>query len=80
MSVTASKTTVKKKAVSASQEPVKAKRAVRKGEVVTPEERYRMIAESAYYRAEARGFEGGDPSHDWVEAEAEIDAALGKTH
>jgi hypothetical protein len=42
---------------------------------VSPEQRWRMIAESAYYRAQRRGFRG-DPVRDWVEAEAEIDASL----
>lgn len=41
---------------------------------VTPLERWRMVAESAYYRAEARGFLGGNPIEDWLEAEREIDA------
>jgi len=32
-----------------------------------------MIAEAAYFRAEHRGFRGGDPLEDWLQAEAEID-------
>jgi prefoldin subunit 5 len=32
-----------------------------------------MIAEAAYFRAEHRGFQGGDPLDDWLQAEAEID-------
>jgi hypothetical protein len=43
---------------------------------VTPDERRRMIAECAYYRAERRGFRGGRPEEDWLEAEAEIDQML----
>lgn len=43
---------------------------------VSAEERQRMIAEAAYYRALARGFVGGDPLEDWLAAEAEIDRAL----
>lgn len=39
----------------------------------TPEQRYQMIAEAAYFRAEKYGFVGGDVAHDWLEAEAEID-------
>jgi hypothetical protein len=35
-----------------------------------------MIAEAAYFRAEARGFQGGDSVRDWLEAEAEVDAVL----
>jgi ElaB/YqjD/DUF883 family membrane-anchored ribosome-binding protein len=38
--------------------------------------RYCMIAEAAYYRAELRGFDGGDPVADWLEAEAEIEAMV----
>lgn len=45
---------------------------------VTPEQRYRMIAEAAYYQAEKRGFVGGDCAQDWLDAEAEIDSLLGK--
>lgn len=43
---------------------------------VTAEERYRMIAEAAYFRAEKRGFLGGDVAADWLQAEAEIDQSL----
>jgi len=35
-----------------------------------------MIQEAAYYRAERRGFTGGDPVADWLKAEAEIDRLL----
>jgi hypothetical protein len=38
-----------------------------------------LIAEAAYFRAEARGFAGGDPVRDWLAAEAEVDAVLQKT-
>ena len=37
------------------------------------DQRQRMIAEAAYFRAEHRGFQGGDPVEDWLQAEAEID-------
>lgn len=43
---------------------------------VTPEERQRMIAEAAYYRALQRGFSGGSAEDDWVQAEREINSAL----
>jgi len=39
-------------------------------------QRQQMIAEAAYFRAERRGFNGGDPVRDWYEAEAEVDAQL----
>ncbi|MBT9612515.1 MAG: DUF2934 domain-containing protein [Burkholderiales bacterium] len=43
---------------------------------ITPEQRYRMICDAAYYRAERRGFIGGNPAEDWTAAEAEIDSLL----
>jgi len=46
------------------------------GRNVTLEQRRKMIEEAAYFRAQQRGFAGGDPSRDWVEAEREIDAML----
>jgi Protein of unknown function (DUF2934) len=45
---------------------------------ISPEQRYQMIAEAAYFRAEKRGFIGGDMAQDWLEAEAEIDDILKK--
>jgi hypothetical protein len=44
--------------------------------VVAGEDRYEMIAIAAYCRAEQRGFNGGNAMQDWLEAEAEIDAAV----
>ena len=41
---------------------------------IGPEERARLIADAAYFRAQQRGFEGGDPNEDWLAAEREIDA------
>jgi hypothetical protein len=35
-----------------------------------------LIEEGAYLKAERRGFQGGNPVNDWLEAEAEIDAML----
>ena len=40
------------------------------------EQRHRMISEAAYYRAEHRGFDGGDPLEDWLVAESEIDGMI----
>lgn len=45
-------------------------------ELISPDERQRMIAEAAYLRAAQRGFQGGDPLADWLAAEAEINRAL----
>jgi hypothetical protein len=36
------------------------------------EEMYRLIAETAYFKAKARGFEPGGEVQDWIEAEAEV--------
>lgn len=38
--------------------------------------RWHMISEAAYFKAEKRGFLGGDPAADWSEAETQIDAYL----
>lgn len=57
-----------KKAAPAKTAPAK------KGNSITAEQRYRMIAEAAYYIAEKRGFAPGDPSRDWADAEAQIRA------
>jgi len=46
------------------------------GTDVSSDERQRMIAEAAYFRAMERGFTGGDPIEDWVVAEREISRAL----
>jgi hypothetical protein len=43
---------------------------------ITDEQRLDMIAEAAYFKAEQRGFQGGDPEQDWLAAESEIDALL----
>ena len=41
------------------------------------EDRHRLIAEAAYFRAEQRGFIPGEELEDWLAAEIEIDALLG---
>ncbi|GCB02136.1 hypothetical protein SFMTTN_2955 [Sulfuriferula multivorans] len=45
---------------------------------INPEQRYRMIAEAAYYIAERRSFAPGDPTADWAQAEMQIVALLKK--
>ena len=47
-------------------------------QTVTPEQRYRMVAEAAYHHAEKRGFVGGDPLNDWLLAEMEVDKMLNR--
>jgi hypothetical protein len=48
----------------------------RHGGAVDAGARRRLIAETAYLRAERRGFSGGNPDEDWLEAEREIDQLL----
>ncbi len=45
---------------------------------ISADERWRMIAQAAYFRANERGFSGGDPLSDWLAAERRIDAMLPK--
>ena len=40
------------------------------------ERRQSMIREAAYFRAQRRGFVGGNAVDDWLEAEAEVDHML----
>jgi hypothetical protein len=48
--------------------------------VISNEYRKDLIAKTAYLRAEDRGFVGGDPEQDWLEAEAEVDRYLMEQH
>lgn len=43
--------------------------------IVSDEQRYRMVAEAAYYRAESNQFKS-DPLRDWIEAENDIATLL----
>ena len=43
---------------------------------LTPEEVYRLIQESAYFKAKERGFAPGHEVQDWIEAEAEVRSRL----
>jgi hypothetical protein len=43
---------------------------------LSPGLRQEMIREAAYFRAEKRGFQGGDPISDWLLSEQEVDSAL----
>lgn len=44
---------------------------------VTPEQRYRMICDAAYFKAEKRNFAPENEIQDWLDAEAEINRMLG---
>lgn len=43
---------------------------------ISADQRLGMIAEAAYFKAEKRGFCGGNPTDDWLTAESEVDALL----
>ena len=44
---------------------------------ISAEERERLIARVAYFRAEKRGFAPGNELQDWIEAEAEVQRLIG---
>jgi Protein of unknown function (DUF2934) len=72
MAGTAKSTTTKttKKPVSTAAAKAAPKKAATKAS------REHMIAEAAYYRAEKRGFAGGNEMGDWLDAEVEIDQTM----
>jgi hypothetical protein len=47
---------------------------------LSQEDRFRMIAEAAYLKAEQRGFQGDRSMDDWLQAEAEVDAQFASRH
>lgn len=51
---------------------------VQKPSAPSLEERQRWVATAAYHKAEKRGFAPGYEVQDWLEAETEIDALIGK--
>jgi hypothetical protein len=59
----------------ATSKPRAAKKSPAK-KIVTPEERYQMIAAAAYFLAERHGFTSGRALDDWIAAEQEIDSML----
>lgn len=44
---------------------------------ITPEERHKMIETLAYFMAEKRDFAPGHEMEDWLNAEKQIDQAIG---
>ena len=63
-----------------SGQPVRSKSAAKISDFanIDPYERYKWIAQAAYFRAEKRGFAPGGEMQDWLEAEAEIQQLLGQ--
>jgi hypothetical protein len=74
--VAAKKTVARKTA--AKKAPTKKRAApAAKKPLISPRERYEMIATMAYYRAEQRDFEPGQEERDWYECEKIINQMLG---
>lgn len=80
---TEKKTATKRTAASGAQKEAPKKRVSRKvtqdaapAPAILTEDRHRMIAEAAYFIAERRGFQGGNPEQDWFEAEKQISRML----
>lgn len=71
----AAKTALEPGAVKAVVARKRAEKPAAKVMTVSDEQRYRMVAEAAYYRAEANHFKS-DPLRDWIEAESDIAALL----
>ncbi len=69
----ASKKTARKKTSARSVEAATSNPSLQK---IDPEHRRRMIAETAYFIAEQRGFVGGSPLDDWLQAEVLVDRLL----
>jgi hypothetical protein len=72
---TAPEATAKKAAGRKKSAPRRASKKVAPKGRISAEERYRMIQEAAYFRAEKEGF-NCDPWKCWLVAEAEVDARL----
>ena len=69
--VAAAEKPVAAKKAPAPRKPAVAKKATVAVNTVSDEQRYRMIAEAAYYRAESGQFKS-DPVRNWIEAERDI--------
>lgn len=53
------------------------KKARQEKQAVSAEARHQMIEIAAYFFAESRHFQDGDPVADWLHCEKEIDAQIG---
>lgn len=64
----------------AGSKPIPSKAEIRVDEAskLSPEEREKLVATAAYYRAEKRGFSPGYEIEDWIEAEMEVFRLIGK--
>jgi hypothetical protein len=79
---TAAKAKAAKKKVTTKKKVTKksvAKKTTSENGIISPRERYEMIATMAYYRAEKRNFEPGYDVQDWLDCESTIDQMLKKS-
>ena len=67
------KRVAKKVAKKASRRPSRSRQQTA---ATSAESRHKMIQIAAYYRAERRNFQGGDPVADWLSGEKEVDKIL----
>jgi hypothetical protein len=74
----ASKKKVAKKQVAKKQASSKKTNPSGTSALISPRERYKMIATMAYYRAEQRNFDPGHDVEDWLDCERIIDQMLAK--
>jgi hypothetical protein len=73
----AAKTTTKKKAAGKKKvSTTKKVAASKRTPLISPRERYEMIATMAYYRAEQRDFAPGHDVEDWLDCEQIIDEMM----
>ena len=72
--VVTKKTTATKKLPARGTQPASVAQTVH--QETSHQERYEMIANMAYFRAEQRGFEPGWEVHDWLESERTVDEQL----
>jgi hypothetical protein len=68
-------TTAKKPATATAKKPAASAKAPTPKAAPTPEQRYRMVQDAAYFIAEKNGFVKGSMDY-WIAAEAEIEALL----
>ena len=60
----------------AKKAPRRPPRSRQQAAAMSAESRHKMIRIAAYYRAERRNFQGGNPVADWLSGEKEVDKIL----
>ena len=69
-------TTAAEKTETTAKKPLRKAKAKTAKPKVSERQRIHMIEEAAYFKAEQRGFQGGDPVADWLMSEQEVDNLL----